>query len=242
MNSNLLKHSFFQHSDLSNVTFTDSASLIACDYDIVFYRKALFKETGIPLPTVIHNAATKRQAEYIAGRYVAKKAIKTLGIEVDEILIGNNRAPIWPSNVVASITHTNKTAVCVAASTQQINYLGIDLENILSAQLAKDLVPYIINNQEQQLLHNLSIPFEKALTIIFSAKESVFKALYPQVKRYFDFTAVQITTLCTETKLLSMILTEDLSLQLPKGMPITGRYLQYHDQIFTYIIKCQEEG
>jgi enterobactin synthetase component D len=119
--------------------------------------------------------------------------------------------------------------------------LGIDLENILSTPLAKDRMPYIINNQEQQLLHNLSIPVVKSLTIIFSAKESVFKALYPQGIRYFDFTAVQISTLCTETKQLLMILTEDLSLQLPKRMPITGHYLQYHDQIFTCIIKCQEE-
>lgn len=45
-----------------------------------------------------------------------------------------------------------------------------------------EIAPAFTIEEERALLAGSGLPFETALAIVFSAKESLFKALYPQVR------------------------------------------------------------
>lgn len=66
-------------------------------------------------------------------------------------------------------------------------YLGIDLEKKLSKECVIEIKSSIISLDEENLILKSKLSFEDAFTLIFSAKESLFKALYPSVRAYFDF-------------------------------------------------------
>ncbi|HAT1617377.1 TPA: 4'-phosphopantetheinyl transferase superfamily protein, partial [Raoultella ornithinolytica] len=55
--------------------------------------------------------------------------------------------------------------------------VGIDIENVLTLALAEELESSIISAAERGVLKASGLPFELALTLAFSAKESGFKAL-----------------------------------------------------------------
>ena len=86
--------------------------------------------------------------------------------------IGVLRQPVWPAEVYGSISHCGTTALAVV-SRQPI---GIDIEEIFSAQSARELTDNIITPAEHEILADCGLAFSLALTLAFSAKESAFKA------------------------------------------------------------------
>ncbi|CCJ91504.1 4'-phosphopantetheinyl transferase [enterobactin] siderophore [Cronobacter turicensis 564] len=65
----------------------------------------------------------------------------------------------------------------------------------MDAQTARDLAPGIIDVQERAVLARAPLPFASALTLAFSAKESLFKALFPQVGDWFGFECANVVAL-----------------------------------------------
>ena len=58
----------------------------------------------------------------------------------------------------------------------------------------------IIFNNEKEYLQKSELSLVEAFTLTFSAKESLFKALYSSVGDYFDFSAAKITKLSVKDK------------------------------------------
>jgi 4'-phosphopantetheinyl transferase EntD len=177
----------------------------------------------------------KRQAEYLAGRYVAKQALKNLNLTDINIPIGSNGCPIWPINISASITHTNNIAICACADQKKYQYLGIDLEKIVSSQCATDIIDSIANPFEKNLLRKIPINISKALTLLFSAKESLYKALYSSVGHYFDFKEAQLTNVSLENNSFGIILLKNLNPQLKADKQFNGYFAFYDEYVFSII-------
>ncbi|HCK6801750.1 TPA: enterobactin synthase subunit EntD, partial [Salmonella enterica subsp. enterica serovar Typhi str. CT18] len=76
-----------------------------------------------------------------------------------------------------SISHCATTALAVISQQR----IGIDIEKIMSQHTATELAPSIIDSDERQILQASSLPFPLALTLAFSAKESVYKAFSDRV-------------------------------------------------------------
>lgn len=229
---NFLKTSHHRYSiNIKNVV------LRAYQYDTSLYSDQKFRELGIPFPHTLRKAAIKRKAEYLAGRFAAKEALKSTGFAVDGIGIGYNRAPIWPEGVVASITHTDKIALSISACNKQLKYLGVDLEDILTISTANILRKIVIDQHEQKLLRQTPAEFSTLVTLAFSAKESIFKALHPYVKRYFDFSAAKIHRISLSNQEIEFILAEDLCPLFPKNTTIIGRFHITSDNILSIIYK-----
>ena len=123
-----------------NFTLIPSDITIKCyDFIIAEYQRSLFYELAIPLPESINKAVVKRQAEFLAGRYSASSALKALGINSRNIAIGKHRSPVWPSSIIASITHTTTTSLCAASYKGNYQYLGIDIEYEISTELMNEI-------------------------------------------------------------------------------------------------------
>ena len=207
-----------------------------CDFSIEKYSDSIvFPLLGEGLHPSVLNAVAKRKSEFLAGRFLAKHALFTFDVNKTSVGVGAHRAPIWPESYVGSISHSDTYAICVVASRNDIKYIGIDVENIIDNQIAKDIVGNIHTETEYALVGSYAEPEPYLLTLIFSAKESLFKALYPDVKYYFDFKVAQVIELCFQSGSFIIELVQELSPTLPVGYRVTGTFERKGKQVFTMI-------
>nr|AAA97937.1 EntD [Salmonella enterica subsp. enterica serovar Typhimurium] len=139
---------------------------------IVDFDASSFREHDLlwlPHHDRLRSAGRKRKAEHLAGRIAAVHALRRWASGVPGI--GDKRQPLWPDGLFGSISHCATTALAVI-SRQRI---GIDIEKIMSQHTATELA-VIIDSDDAQILQASLLPFPLALTLAFSAKESVYKA------------------------------------------------------------------
>ncbi|WP_281558772.1 4'-phosphopantetheinyl transferase superfamily protein [Thalassomonas sp. RHCl1] len=226
---------FIAPSSFPALDYDNNITLVGYDYRLADYQQSLFSELAIPFPASLSRAVNKRQGEYLAGRYAAIQALAELGINTRNIPTGEHRSPVWPEGILASITHTSTAAFCVAASKRAIKYLGIDHENWLKADNVAEIKSSIINEKEEVFLKQSDMSFEQAFTLVFSAKESLFKALYPGVGYYFDFSAAEIIDLNTVNNSLCLRLTETLTPAITAGARFNGQFIFDESAVQTLI-------
>ncbi|WP_224419835.1 MULTISPECIES: 4'-phosphopantetheinyl transferase superfamily protein [unclassified Modicisalibacter] len=147
-------------------------------------------DTHIPLPAMLERATRRRRAEFVAGRRCARMALLGLTGRPDYPAIGPERAPLWPTGVVGTISHCRDQAIALAGPMEYYRGLGIDLEQPFSATQSEDLGPIVLARGESAPWNAALRPFLVSLS--FSAKESLFKALFPLVQRRFDFAAAEL--------------------------------------------------
>ncbi len=232
---------FLIEIDLANKLRIDDIQIISFEYHLDKFEHSLFNHLDINYIEKIQKSTVKRQAEFLAGRFAAVQALEKIGYINCDIPIGPNRSPTWPQGVVASITHTSNKALCAVATDENMQYLGIDLENILTPQAAKEIESIVLNRQEYDLIKSAHISFELALTLVFSAKESVFKALYPYVKRYFEFDSAQLSSFCLERGHIEFTLTEDLTSEYVACTKVSGHFVIENGTVLSCIYKPKSD-
>lgn len=218
------------------LTFAPHVLTYACDYAMDAYDDAWFDRLGVIWPAALRHAAIKRKAEYLAGRHVAQMALKELGWAGYHIATANDRSPVWPDGVVGTITHTAQHAVCSVARRAAVRAVGIDAELFMSHELGTQVRSILVSDAETAYLQSLPMAFEQALTIVFSAKESLYKALYPEVKAFFDFTAAEVLHLDGERCAFSLRLQLDLGDRWGMGAVVEGGYRLHDGHVLTYMV------
>jgi enterobactin synthetase component D len=146
------------------------------------------------LPQALRHATYKRQREFFAGRWCAEQALLCLGAGSTHVGMAEDRAPIWPDGVVGSITHTGGFAAAAVAWAADIAGLGIDSERIIDPATARDIADICMVDEAAlfEVPHGRS--FCEFCTFVFSAKEAVFKCLFPLVRKFLEFSDVRITS------------------------------------------------
>jgi 4'-phosphopantetheinyl transferase EntD len=131
-----------------------------------------------------------RQGEFAAGRACAHCALRALGLPARPVLRGKHGEPLWPSGVVGSITHCSGYTAAAVAHDEDISALGIDAANDvpLSAEVAS-LVTTESEREWAQLHRDDAVHWE---TVIFSAKESLYKAWFPLARRWLGFHEAEV--------------------------------------------------
>ncbi|MBB3140876.1 4'-phosphopantetheinyl transferase superfamily protein [Halomonas organivorans] len=132
----------------------------------------------------------KRRMEFAAGRSAGHAVLESLGCPATSIPMGRDRAPIWPSDVVGSVSHSQDVCVAVAALSCNVRAIGIDVENLTS--LDDDLAADIASPRE---LACMNAPVGLAALRVFSMKEAAYKAQYPISRTPLDFDALEVTPL-----------------------------------------------
>lgn len=144
----------------------------------------------LPHHAKLARSGKKRQTEHLAGRIAAVHALRAFG-EKSVPGIGKNRQPIWPEGLYGSISHCGNTAIAIVARTP----VGIDIEAVFSPQLADELASHIASEEELAVLRLSTLPFPLALTLAFSAKESLYKAFssqYPELQGFHDAVTISL--------------------------------------------------
>ncbi|MFG6657121.1 4'-phosphopantetheinyl transferase [Scandinavium sp. M-37] len=154
-----------------------SLSVSRCAFQPAHYQDSLFDFYGLTFPTALRHAARSRRAEYLAGRYLAQQWLSKNGYGQRPVLSDEQGIPLWPVGVSGSISHTERIALCVMIDSPKGVGIGVDVENLIAPEDAAVLHQAIIGGEEYRYLKQVPLAFHAALTLAFSAKESVYKAL-----------------------------------------------------------------
>jgi phosphopantetheine--protein transferase-like protein len=139
----------------------------------------------------IESAAPKRRRDFALGRFCAHAALVQMGRDEPAIPIGTAGAPVWPTGIIGSITHTRGYAAAAVASQERFLAVGIDAERI--GGVTEALMPRLFGPAERDwLMAQDAGKRASLLTIFFSAKEAFFKAFGAQMENRLAFRDIHI--------------------------------------------------
>lgn len=220
---------------------TGAGRQVSCRFDEALYTDETPQQLGLVLPESLDRAVRKRKAEFIAGRYCAREALRQLDAQFHApIGIGAKREPLWPAGCIGSITHTRGYAAALVASRSELRAVGMDSERWIKPDTAQDLARQILTTRDSSKeLQELFASPAQHLTLVFSAKESLYKCLFPLVRRFFGFQTVAITpTPCDANGQGSFRfeLLEDLHEDFRAGCSGQGSYCMREDLVHTAVL------
>lgn len=229
-------NTFFQRQPSAQYFSNAPVSIYCAKFSIEKYNDLFFADLDIHFPDNIRKAVAKRKSEYLAGRYLAKLALADKGINNFKLLSDDNRCPLWPNGITGSISHTQNIAFCVLANNANSKGLGVDVEYWIKKQSESLIQDSIIDDSEKHLIENSALPFNQGFTLVFSAKESLFKALYPQIGRYFGFSSAKLTRIDLNKATIHFELAENLSPNVPKKTTYALSFALYETHVLTLLV------
>jgi 4'-phosphopantetheinyl transferase EntD len=208
----------------------DLRSLLPAPIEVVLSSQAPSGESSLPdiEMAALDAMKSKRRREFIHGRTCARAALSLLDLPDQAIAVGTQREPVWPDSIVGSITHCGSVAAAAVARQQDLGALGIDLES--GHPLDQALLPMICRPEEIERLQESSQPLVHA-KLIFSAKESIYKCIWPTLRHFVDFQDISIRIDTVAGTFAPVHWTDNL----PNAViqPIAGRYLLRDGWIMT---------
>jgi 4'-phosphopantetheinyl transferase EntD len=180
-------------------------------------------------------AVEKRRREFTTARACAHAALERLGLPAVPVATGERGEPQWPAGVVGSITHCDGYRACAVARSTEIMTIGVDAEP--NAALPDGVLSEIARSEELPWLRHLqqAEPEVHWDRLLFSAKESVYKAWYPLNKRWLGFEDAIVTVDPAEGMLFARLLVSGVE---PANRPLqgfSGRWLVRDGLILTAI-------
>lgn len=180
---------------------------LACRYT----RTTPFSQ--IELPSALKGAVDKRRADFLAGRACVLELYKTQNVTLPLPVYIERSGPLWPEGWVGSISHTwlgdEGIAAAVLAPQEKAFALGHDLEGLISEETLARIRKSILFSGEEWCQSPLD------MTLAFSLKESIYKALNPLLNRFIGFDEVAI--LQRESGVLEFEPRGALRADFPKG-------------------------
>jgi 4'-phosphopantetheinyl transferase EntD len=152
--------------------------------------------------------APRRRRSWVAGRAAMRIALAREGIEAPAVDHDDRGAPVLPPGWSGSISHkevqrTGETlggaacergdVVAVAlAGREAMARLGVDVE--FDRAPSMDIASHVLRQDEDAALAEMETPARaREVVLRFSAKEALFKALDPFVRRHVGFNEVAVT-------------------------------------------------
>lgn len=136
----------------------------------------------------IAQAIPTRRREFSAGRRAARAALRALGFADVAIPVGPDRAPTWPDGLCGSISHDDNLCFAAVGRTGAACSIGIDVEPAVG--LPRDVAALVCRAEAGWLSGLPDAQADMWSRVIFSAKESFFKAQFPLTGAWIGFEAV----------------------------------------------------
>lgn len=140
--------------------------------------------------------------------------------------------PLWPEGVVGSISHSDSVAVAAVAQSNRYRCLGIDFQKFRPTR--PESLRRICHRSETDWVLAPEGRNEHRMLWMFSAKESIFKALYPDVRRFFGFHAVELRLSAPGS--FQAVLLEDLSPEYTEGYEFQVDFQLLPEAVFAWTI------
>lgn len=140
---------------------------------------------------LVARAVPKRQHEFATGRRIAHQLLARLGAPDFALLADADRAPIWPTGIIGSISHSHGLCIVAAAKRGACVGLGIDVEEMRAVR--PELWRRVLCDDEERWLRTRPLAEQLPLAaVFFSAKEAVYKAQFPLTRARLGFHDVSL--------------------------------------------------
>jgi 4'-phosphopantetheinyl transferase EntD len=188
---------------------------------------ALFPE----VVSAVERAVDTRRQEFATTRCLARRALAQLGIPPVAIPAGPHREPQWPAGISGSITHCPGYLAAVVAPSTVVAAIGIDAEP--HASLPEGVLRLISHEEERrwiELRDGDAVPWDR---VLFSVKESVFKAWFTIARRRLDFAGVRVEFAPEALAFHADLLCERPLIDNRLICGVDGRFVVHHSHVFT---------
>lgn len=138
--------------------------------------------------TALGEVSSDRSRQFSSGRRAAHTALQHLSIE-DYVVGRTERLPSWPTGVIGSISHSDSLAGAAVGRSETYMGMGIDLVPI--AAVSEKVSQRLLLDPELKWVREMGSGDWR--TALFSAKESVYKAVNPVVGEYLGFRDVTVS-------------------------------------------------
>jgi 4'-phosphopantetheinyl transferase EntD len=186
----------------------------------------------------VRNAGSRRRVEFAGGRFCSRQAFVRLGVKPCAVGRREDGAPVWPDGLVGSISHTDVYCGAVVARRADYRYLGLDIEKVGS--LERECWPIVLTGVEREQCATLPArAVNRYAALVFSAKECVFKSLYPVSGVFLEFHNLSIAP---EPSTGTFRISPRLDLRLKPGTVdnLRGRFLFFDGHVFTALAFSDE--
>jgi 4'-phosphopantetheinyl transferase EntD len=185
----------------------------------------------------VARAVDSRRREFTTGRHCARVALTRLGLGPSPISKGECGAPLWPNGVVGSITHCAGYRAAAVARTADLVTIGIDAEP--NEPLPAGVFALISLPREQARLPALaaSVPGVCWDRLLFSAKESVYKAWFPLTGTWLDFDGADIVIDPATATFAACLLAPGLTIAGRPCRELTGRFGVLDNLVVTAVVR-----
>ena len=141
---------------------------------------------------LVAGATAKRRREFTGVRVCARLALARAGIQPAPIMPGPSGAPLWPSGIVGSMTHCDGYRAAAIGRADTFAAIGIDAEP--HEVLPSGVLPRVASDSERTELARFATVAPEFCwdRILFSAKESVYKAWFPATGRRLGFADAEV--------------------------------------------------
>lgn len=193
-----------------------------------FHETPVGDSSGLLAANGLDMVGRKRQAEFLAGR-----ALVCAAFGIPELPRSGSGAPVWPAGRSGAMTHSKG---CVAALVGPVSRrMGLDLESLLPEPSVGALMARALTPGERRSVLAMAAPRQaRCVTLIFSAKETVYKALSGEARGTLDFQAVRLIGCSGGPQgRWSMQLTRRVAPDLPEGACLTGWFAWHDDRVLT---------
>lgn len=154
----------------------------------------------------MQNPCQSRLNEFRAGRRCARKALGVFMVTAEDTLLPKlgNGLVSWPDGYLGSISHSKGLCAAVVAQTEDVRCVGLDIER--TDRLSEAATERVVHEDERSYIKTDS----RMSSLLFSAKEAVFKAQYPcwHVPLNFHDMVMEIST---EENSISVGLNENIA-------------------------------
>ena len=146
------------------------------------------QEPSVPLVTpdeveAISHAVERRRRSFLNGRATLRVAAAELGITLASVGRADDRAPVFPSGVAGSLSHTDGMVIGAAHGSDTPWRVGVDVERTdrdLSGVVDRVLMP-----DERAAVERGDAPMSEIA--VFSAKEALYKAQHQWSASWLGF-------------------------------------------------------
>lgn len=199
------------------------------------FNDTWFSTSGIDLPVHIARSVIKRRKEFYFGRLCAREALREMIPDFNgQIAVGAGGRPQFPEGFEGSITHDAERAAAICQPAE-FGRLGLDMERVMTQKSAAELWPQIAASNELEIVPWSDATEALRLTLIFSAKEALFKAIYPDIRCIVDFLTSAVVDVEMTAGRMLLRLEADLGGPWRRGREIAARFVIDDDRVLTLV-------
>lgn len=183
------------------------------------------------------SAIISRRKEFAAGRICSAAALQALGGNSMWLPIAKPyRYPKFPKDFKGSITHTQGCALACVGDAERYLAIGLDAEPMLEHAELGQMANHVLSPTELNQFNKMDKG--QALTffyLCFSAKETLFKTLFPLCHTEMEFTESELTSWSDEGVFTLRLTTDRVCDRFESGTLFCGLWSMHSNMLITLL-------